>query len=148
MTEPSTKLQAKLAALCGVKLGAVSKRSATAMLQVALAQDVLGVVPRLATSDAQKEIAKQLKLRGLSPFKELAALQINAAFVQCNELALSRYKFAPAMCVEFVGGPHVYPLAYAIGAQFVISRVKPDGSVFFKGSNGARAYASQLKPVV
>ena len=148
MDELPTQLQLKLAKLCGINLNGASRRLAAALLQLALAEDVLGISPSRATSDPQREMAKQLDIAQLSDFMEIAALQINAVLVKRNEEALARYKFAPGMRVTFVGGAHVHDLAYSAGTELVISRVRPDGSVFFKGTTGAGAYASQLEPVV
>lgn len=142
-----TTLQLQIAQLCGISLNGLSKTSAAALLSSKLAEDVLGVLPALPTTDAQRSIATQLKIAKLSEFREIAALQIKAEFVRLNDEAMNKHEFTKDMRVRFVGGPHVHQLAYEVGAVFQISTVKPDGRVYFKGTVGAGAYASQLVPV-
>ena len=146
MAESPTERQMQIAALCGVTLTGLSKRSAAALLSAALAEDVLGVLPRLAATEAQREIGRQLQLPQLSQFKEVAAIEIQAEFVRLNEQAMEKHKFAPGMWVMFVGGPHVRESSRAIGELFQISTVGRAGRIYFKATNGAGAFPSQLEP--
>lgn len=139
-------LQVKVATLCGVSLDGLNKRAAAAVLGAALAEDVLGVVPNNPATDAQRAIADQLGISGLSAFKEIAAVQIKAAFVKLNEEAMKKHQFAPGMEVVFMGGPHVYELSHGVGEIFRISKVGKDGRLYFKHTNGAGAYPSQVEP--
>jgi hypothetical protein len=50
-------------------------------------------VPRLETTEAQREIARQLTLDDLSEVKEIAVVEIRAEFVRLNELAMQRHRF-------------------------------------------------------
>ena len=93
------------------------------------------------------EIARQLGIKGLSNWRELAALQIEAELVQMNEVAMEKHKFKAGMRVRFIGGPTVYGHAYEVGSEFLVSTVKADGRIYLKQTNGASAYASQLEPV-
>ncbi len=138
-------MQHKLANLIGLSLAGLSRRSAGALLYAALAEH-LDVEASLPSTDAQREIAKQLELKSLSAFKELAGIQIRAEFVRLNEEAMHRHKFKPGMWVMYVGGPHVNEPSHAVGQLYQVSTVKPDGRIYFKATNGASAYASQLEP--
>jgi len=86
-------------------------------------------------------------MSGLSSISVVAAAQIAAELAARNQEALARYQFAPGMHVRFIGGPTVHGHAHEVGVEFIVSTVKASGKVFFKGTNGASAYASQLRPV-
>ena len=146
MHSSPTERQLKVAALCGLDITGLSKRSAAAVLGATLAEEVLGVVPRLPATESQCEIARQLKITSLSSFKEVATVQIQAAFVCLNEEAMRKFNFAPGMWVAFVGGPHVRESSHAIGELFQVSTIGRDGRVYFKRTNGAGAFPSQLQP--
>jgi hypothetical protein len=143
----STSLQAEIAKLCGVSIEGLSQRSAAAVLRCQLAEEVLGVTPESPTTDSQKSFASMLGIKGLSAFKEIAALQIHAELVRQNEEAMEKHHFRPGMKVKFIGGPHIHDLTHKIGSVYTVSTVKPDGRIYFKATNGASAYASQLVPV-
>lgn len=147
MNESPTKLQERIASLCGVTVKGLSKRSAAALLSSKLAEDVLGLTPLLPTTEAQLDIARQLALPNLSEFKDIASLEIQAEFVRLNEIALEQYKFTPGMWVVVTCGHPLRELAYEIGDQFQISTLGRDGKIYFKKSNGLGAYPSQLEPV-
>lgn len=143
----ATDLQRAIANLCGADVAGLSERSAAARLRLALAGDLLGIHPEKPATEQQVEIARQLGIKGLSNWREIAALQIEAEFVQMNELAMEKHNFKAGMRVRFIGGPTVYGHAYEVGSEFLVSTVKADGRIYLKQTNGASAYASQLEPV-
>lgn len=143
----ATELQKKVARLCGVDVEGKSKRSAAASLRLALGDEILDIFPEKQTSESQEILAGQLGIKDLSPLLEIAALQIDAELIRLNEEAMAEYGFEPGMRVRFLGGPNVFGLAYEVGEEYVISKVKPNGRIYFKQSNGASAYANQLEPV-
>lgn len=146
MGNTPTEIQRKIAAMLGIEIDGYSKRTVAAALRAALAEDVLDIVPTSATSESQRDIAAQLGINNLSDYKEIAGLQIGAAFTKLNEEASAKYKFIAGMCVEFIGGPHVHDFTYNIGDTFVISSLGKDGRVYFKGGGGQSAHPSQLRP--
>ncbi len=143
----ATDLQKAIAGLCDTDLTGLSKRSAAARLRLALAEELLAVSPEKPATEEQVEIARQLGIKRLSNWRELAALQIEAEFVHMNEVSMEKHKFKTGMRVCFIGGPTVYGHTYEVGSKFVVSTIKADGRIYLKQTNGASAYASQLEPV-
>ena len=143
----ATKIQKRLASICDIEVDELSMRSAAAALRLALAEPVLDVVGKNPTTLSQIEIARQLNLSNLSCHKEIAGLQIEAEFVRLNEVAQEKHAFIPGMRVKFIGGPNIHGLVYKVGEEYIISTVKLDGRIYFKDTNGASAYASQLQPI-
>lgn len=122
-------------------------RSAAVRLRLALAKDLLAVYPENPVTDQQVAITRQLAIKELSNWREIAALQTEAEFVHMNEVAMERHKFKAGMRVRFIGGPTVYGHTYEVGSEFLVSTVKADGRIYLKQTNGASAYTSQLEPV-
>jgi|GEM_PF-3179222 len=143
----ATERQVKLGVLCGIDVAKLPRRAAAAALQVALAEDVLGVVPVRPTTESQKQLASQLALTDLSQYREIAAIQIRAALACRDEEALRKDHFAPGMRVRFVGGPTVYGHSHSLGTVYTVSKVTADCKVYFRRTRGAFAYTSQLEPV-
>lgn len=144
--EAPTEKQILVAKALGVDIADVSRIVAATRLYASVVEAI--TVPRALrpTTEAQRVLGRKLRLRGLSQNSVTAAAQISAEFALRNQRALEKYRFCAGMPVRFVGGPHVHQLNHQIGALFVVSSVHPDGRIFFKGTTGFSAYASQLRP--
>ena len=125
-----------------------SQRVVAAKLKGALSADMMDEAATLSTTDNQQKMARQLGIADLSPNMAVASSQIESELVARNDAAILKFRFAPGMLVEFVGGPTTHGHYWNKGDVFVVSSVKQDaGKVFFKKTTGMSAYASLLRPV-
>jgi hypothetical protein len=147
MQDRLAEKRADLAGKLGIDINGLNPRVAAARLHVAVIEAITPPEEHRPTTDAQREISRQLDILKVSDSCPVAAIQISEALEVRNQEAMERIAFRPGMRVRFVGGPSVHPLAHQIGDEYEVSSVHPSGRVYFRGTTGFFAYASYLEPV-
>jgi hypothetical protein len=147
MQDRFAERRANLATKLGIDIKGLNPRVAAARLHTAVVEGITPPEKHRPTTDAQREIARQLGIVDLSDSCPVAAVQINEALEEWNQGAMTRYAFRPGMRVRFVGGPSVHPMAHQLGDEYEVSSVHPSGRVYVRGTTGAYAYASYLEPL-
>jgi hypothetical protein len=148
MIEEPTKFQLALAKFLAVIVSrGESRRVVAAKLKGAVAAGILDDAAFKETTDNQRHMAKQLRIKNISSNQAVASSQIKAELIARNDQAIRKYKFTPGMLVEFVGGPTVHGHYFNVGDVFEVSSIHESGRIYFKRTTGMSAYASQLRPI-
>ena len=120
----------------GLDLDGKSVSEALAMIHDAIDRDFLGLSDLGGATQKQSEFAAKFQ-RDLSHVSRRVADAVVADLMTAlNLAAIQRERLAPGVTVK---NKHDI-----IDRERVISSIQPDGTVYFKGGNGARAWARSL----
>jgi hypothetical protein len=120
----------------GLDIEGKSKSEALAMILDVIDRDFLGLSDRGNATPKQVDFAAQFQ-RDLSQVsRRVADAIVNDLMTELNLAAIDREQLAPGVTVR---NKHD-----RTEQLLVISSIQPDGTVFFKGGNGARAWARSL----
>jgi hypothetical protein len=120
----------------GLALESKSVSEALAMIHDAIDRDFLGLSDLGEATPKQLEFAAKFQ-RDLSHVsRRVADAVVGDLMIELNLAAIQRERLAPGVTVK---NKHDI-----VERRLVISSIQPDGTVYFKGGNGARAWARSL----
>ncbi|MGH6925483.1 MAG: hypothetical protein ACRED5_17285 [Propylenella sp.] len=120
----------------GLALEGMSVSEAMAMIHEAIDRDFLGLSDLGEATRKQLEFAAKFQ-RDLSHVsRRVADAVVEDLMTELNLAAIQREQLAPGVRVR-----NKHEIAQR---KLVISSIQPDGTVYFKGGNGARAWARSL----
>jgi hypothetical protein len=120
----------------GLDLGGKSVGVARAEISDMIATDFDGVTNTGAASPKQLALAQKFGIDISRMSKAAASAVIDDIMYQLNMEAIEAQKLAPGVRVRRTRDP---------GRTFIISSITPDGTVYFKGGNGQRAWSRSLE---
>jgi hypothetical protein len=117
----------------GLELQGKSVSEALAMIDDVIDRDFLGQSDLGAPTPKQVEFAAQFQRNISGDTRRVADAVVDDLMTELNHAAIEQQQLAPGAAVR---NKHD-----ATGRKFIISSIHPDGTVYFKGGNGARAWA-------
>jgi hypothetical protein len=139
-----TNEQRRVAEYLGVVIDADSQSVAAARIRDAVSTAIGEKPPSPATS-RQVEYGESLGLDVSSDSKRVASAKIADALQEQNWQTISRLDLKPGDVVVKVISGEVAGRVVSFEDEHVISSIKPNGRIWFKGGGGKGAWPSQIK---
>jgi hypothetical protein len=109
--------------------------------------DALGEEPREPSSLRQQDFARTLGLDVSVDTVRVASAKIADALLVRNVAAVKAMELGPGDVVEIAQRGQIDGKECVLEQEFVVSSVRPNGRLFFKGGNGRGAWAAQVRKV-
>lgn len=136
LMQPVSEEQIAFGRRLGLNLEGKSITEALAMIHDTIDREFLGLPTLGAATPKQVAFAAKFQ-RGLSDVsRRVADAVVGDLMTELNLAAIQRERLEPGVTVK-----NKYDI---IERKLVISSIQPDGTVYFKGGNGARAWARSL----
>lgn len=137
---PNTKLTNEAQVAFGKRLGldlmGKSVGVARAEIDDAIARHYYGIYDLGQPSQKQCALALKFGIDISQMSKGVGAAYIDDIMYQLNMDTINKYNLAPSVNVRHTGDSN--------GQVLIISSIAPNGTVYFKGGNGKRAWARSL----
>ena len=133
-----SKADVELAKAIGVNIGGLTKKVAIAAMEDTIRLKVLGQSPEPA-SERQKHFASSLGIDISGHSRNIASAKISE-YLDFNNRESIRTQNLQA-------GDHVRKIYGDAGNTYIISSIQSDGVVWFKGGQGQKSWASNVKKV-
>jgi hypothetical protein len=121
----------------GLSVEGKSISEAVAMIHDAIDKDFLGNSDLGCATDKQVEFARKFQRNPTHVSRRVADAVVGDLMCELNVAAIQRERLAPGVAVK---NKH-----NIVEQKLIISSIQPDGTVYFKGGNGARAWARSLE---
>lgn len=120
----------------GLDLEGKSVSEALAMIYDAIDRDFLNLVGLGEATPKQIEFAAKFQRNLSDVSRRVADAVVGDLMTELNVVAIQRERLAPGVTVK---NKHDI-----VERKLIISSIRPNGTVYFKGGNGARAWARSL----
>ena len=143
-TTRPTESQLALAKLVGLDLGADTYDLAAAKLLDAVATAIGFEAPE-PSSERQRSFASSLGCEVCEDSKRVASAKIGEALFAKNQAAIAALALKSGDLVIRIQQFEFQGELRTLEQEYVISSIRPNGRVFFKGGNGQGAWPTQLR---
>jgi hypothetical protein len=134
--KPVSDEQIAFARRLGLDIEGKSGSEALAMIHDAIDRDFLGLSDLGKATPKQIEFAAQFQRNLSQVSRRVADAIVDGLMTELNLAAITRERLAPGVTVRNKRD--------LIERLLVVSSIQPNGTVYFKGGNGARAWARNL----